>query len=158
MSKKQARQKKMAEVNANLAERAVKPTVPKALVLTPQISVAIRGDYPEQELFIEQSAGGGYRKQTVLTPANAYRILLDILMEKAGGIELDRQLQLEAKNKPRRHSQPDWRIIAQHPQAEIRQGLTDASLCPKGSITVLPTKASQLSGLKADRTLEDMGL
>lgn len=158
MSKKQARQKKMSEVNSNLAERAAQPVVPKTLILTPQIAVAIHGAYPDQYLVVEQPNQSGSRKKVQLTQDNAYRVLMDILMEKAGEIELERQLALEARNKSRRSHQPDWWLIAQHPQAEIRQGLTDASLCAKGSITILPTKASQLSSLKAEKTLEDMGL
>ncbi len=156
MSKKQARQKKMRDVEAGLAAR--EPAQPKALILTPQIAVSIQGAYPDQELFVERPNGSGSRHKIKLTQANAYNILRDILMEKAGEIELERQLALEARAKTRRTAQPDWRIIAQHPQAEIRAGLVDASLCPKGSITRLPTKSSQLSGLKADRNLEDMGL
>ncbi len=156
MSKKQARQKKMRDVEASLA--AHEPTQPKALVLTPQIAVSIQGIYPDQELFVERPNGSGSRHKIKLTSANAYNILRDILMEKAGDIELERQLAAEQRAKVRKHAQPDWRVIAQHPQAEIRQGLTDASLCPKGSITVLPTRASQLSSLKADKNLDEMGL
>lgn len=153
MSKKQARQKS--------TEPEVKTTqarVPKALVLTPQIAVAIHGTYPDQYLVVEQPNAFDSRKKVQLSQDNAYRVLMDVLMEKAGEIELERQLAEETRNKFRRSHQPDWRLIAQHPQAEIRQGLTDTSLCAKGSITVLPTKASQLSSLKADKTLEDMEL
>lgn len=128
------------------------------LTITPQCTVALQQD---GALTIERigSSTQPYRDRTVLTQANAYSVLMDYLSEKAGEIELERQLAQDrlARTGKRHRAQPNWRLIARHPQAEIRQGLTEASLCAKGSITVCPP-GSGLTGLKADRTLDEMGL
>lgn len=153
MSKKSFRAKKSPEP-------AAQPIGPKPLTITPQIAVSIQGNFPDQELFVEQPNGSGTRHKVKLTPANAYKILMDLLMEKAGGIELERQLAEERRNKSanRIGKQPNWRLIAKHPEAEIREGLVPAALCAKGSITVIPTRAKELLSNTADKSLEDMGL
>lgn len=149
MSKKQARNKKMAQVEASLAEqKASIPTGPKTLVLTPQIPVCLQGQFPDQQLYIERPNQSGSRHKVLLTQDNAYKILLEVLTEKAGEIELERaQVEargLKARAKARNRAQPDWITIARHPEVVI--------------IEKLPTKASQLKSNKAELNLEDMGL
>ncbi len=131
-------------------------SVSKPLVVTPQVIVAL---HPDGSLSIERPTGGqSYRHKTVLTRENIYNEIMGILQEKAGEIELERQLAEERRNAPaRKRAQPNWRLIAKHAQAEIRQGLTDASLCAKGSITVCPSGPG-LTATKSAKTLEEMDL
>lgn len=148
MSKKQARQKKQlatSEKGDLSSWNSLINEPKKPLIITPQIAVSIQGEYPNQALFVEQPNGSATRKKVELTRDNAYNILLDILMEKAGGIELERQLTEERRSKgPRKRAQPDFRIIAQHPEVVI--------------IERLATRAGQLVSNKSDKTLEEMGL
>lgn len=133
--------KKQARTRQDSPAAVAKP----ALVITPQIAVVLQGTAPDQGLWVEAPNNSGSRHKIELTPANAYSVLMDVLCEKAGEIELERQLAEERRNKPkRRWKQPDWRLIAKHPEATIIQRL--------------PTKASQLAGNKAEQSLEDMGL
>lgn len=162
MSKKQAKtkQSKLAQIQ-DLANELGKKTVsgPKALIVTPQVPVSIHGKFPDQELFVETPNGSGTRHRVKLTPANAYSVLMDLLIEKAGSIELERQLSEERNNRARKkYAQPDWRLIAKHAQAEIREGLVEASLTAKGSIIVLPTRAKELQSNKTTKSLEEMEL
>lgn len=114
------------------------------LVITPQIPVQIHGTFPDQYLTVEDPSGG-HRGKTVLTPDNAYSVLIGILMAKAGEIELERQLREERTKAPaRKRAQPDWRLIAKHPEATI--------------IERLPTASPELKSLKAELNLEEMGL
>ena len=141
---------------AKAAPAVTVPPGPKQLAVTPQIAVGLS---PDLELFVEAPNKSGSRHKVKLTPESAYSYLLGVLTEKAAEIEAERQTIAAAKAKARRRTaQPDWRLIAKHPEAEIRGGLTEAALCAKGSITVLPTRASQLTSLTATNTLEEMGL
>ena len=150
MSKKRAKVTKSAQIPAPVQSG------PKQLAITPQIAVGLG---PDLELFVEAPNKSGSRHKVKLTPESAYSYLLSVLTEKAAEIEAERQTIAAAKAKARRRTaQPDWRLIAKHPEAEIRGGLTEAALCAKGSITVLPTRASQLTSLTATNTLEEMGL
>ncbi len=137
MSKKQAK-----------AAKPVQPTPepgPRPLVITPQIAVSIQGTYPGQELYVERPNQSGSRHKVLLTPENAYSILLDILQEKAGEIELERQLREDQRRSAKRpRKQPDWTLIAKHPEAII--------------IERLPTRSPALLANKSDQTLEEMGL
>ncbi len=148
-AKKQARQKKMAAVEAGLkAQAKAKASGPRQLVLTPQISIAIQGSFPDQYMTVEEPAPAG-RKKTVLTQDNIYSTLFTILQAKAGEIELERQLANEQKTKAgRKRAQPDWRLIAKHPEATIIERLAP-TVCQTGSGPI---------GLKAEKTLEEMGL
>lgn len=142
MSKKQQSDIEKALLAPHLNRESIKT---KPLVITPQIPVAIHGTYPEQYLIVEQPNQSGSRKKVKLTPENAYNVLLEILMEKAGEIELERQLAADRKAKgPRRKAQPDFRLIAQHPEVTI--------------IERLATRAKELASNKADKSLEEMGL
>lgn len=153
MSKKQRPPKKMTKaeseeqyrLNSAAIQGADSGAKTKPLIMTPQIPVAIHGTYPEQYLVVEQPNASGSRKKVKLTPDNAYQVLLEILMEKAGEIELERQLAAERKQSgPRKRAQPDFRLIAQHPEVTI--------------IERLATRAKELASNKADKSLEEMGL
>lgn len=145
MSQKQARQKKMVEVEAGLAAQKSMPTAKPALVITPQIAVALQGTAPDQGLWIEAPNSSGSRHKVELTPATAYAVLMDLLLQKAADIELERVTREAAKAKAKRQFvQPDWETIARHPEAHIIQRL--------------PTRAAELRGNKSEASLEDMGL
>lgn len=146
MTKKQARQKKMREVDAGLAaQRAEQAAVqPKPLIITPQVIVALAG----AELTLEQPRAA-HRGKTVLTRDNAYDVLMGALCEKAAEIEAERLAAEARRNAPkRRTAQPDWRLIAQHPGVD-------------GTTTIierLPTISRELTAKKSEHTLEEMGL
>lgn len=138
----------MSKKNKTNADQDSRPTVPKPLAITPQISVTIHGEFPNQWLTI-QDPRNAHTGKTVLTAENCYAELMYVLQAKAGEIELERQLAEERNNRPKRkYSQPDWRLIAQHPGVD-------------GTTTIierLPTIAPQLNAKKSEHTLEEMGL
>lgn len=131
----------------------------KPLVITPQVVICLQGKYPDQWLSMELANNSATRRKVRLEPESAFGQIMLELQAKAGEIELERQLaQAKATAPTRRRVQPDWKLIAKHPQAEIRQGLTPVELTAKGSISMCPTRGAGLTGLTAEQSLEDMGL
>ena len=120
---------------------AVEPG-PKPLVITPQVIVCLQ---PTGELILEQSNQSPTRKRTVLTQDNIYNLLLAVLCEKQAEIEAERQAGLAAQRKAKRAKpQPDWWLIAKHPEAII--------------IERLATRSPELRSNKAELSLEEMGI
>ncbi len=94
---------------------------------------------PEGGLQIEQSIHG-VRKLVPLTLANAGKTLDRIL--KAQRANADDAAKQRAKRAP---SQPDWELIAKHPQVEIRRMLPGRGV---------GTREQAIPG----KSLEDLGL
>jgi hypothetical protein len=103
--------------------------------LVPQAIVTLS---PEGELQLEQAINGVRRVQG-LTVAGAGAILLRVL--KAQRAKIDGET-VRAKRKP---SQPNWYVIAKHPQVEIRQMLPGRGLDSSAQVI-------------KDKTLEELGL
>lgn len=81
----------------------------------PQLLITLA---PDGTLQVE-TAVNGVRRQQGLTQANAGQRLLRMLMEQKKRIDNT----VAAERKAARRAQPDWELIARHPQVEIRRAL-----------------------------------
>ncbi len=122
----------------------------RQLSLTPQIAVAMG---PDGELYIEQSNGVG-RSRVILTESNAYGTLHNLLLERTAEILAEREAVLRAAQKPKPRPQPNWRLIAKHPGVDGTSEIREIT----GPVTVIPTRAGQLTALKSDKSLAEMDL
>ncbi len=106
--------------------------------LIPQVIVTLS---PEGELQIEQAING-VRRLVPLTQANAGKTLARALLAQKKRIEASG---VAAPKTKRQASQPDWTVIAKHPQVEIRQ--------------MLPGRGLELTNQTIrGKSLEDLGL
>lgn len=106
--------------------------------LIPQALVTLS---PEGELQIELPG----RKIIPLSQANAGRTLARILAEQARKIKNE-----QVRN--RTYKQPDWRLIAKHPQVEIRERLGEQS------VQRVLAKDSRIKQDKSSKSLEELDL
>jgi len=93
---------------------------------------------PDGELQIELPG----RKIVPLSQANAGRTLHRILSEQARKIKNE-------QISTRTWKQPDWRLIAKHPQVEIREQLP---------VTRVLARDPQIKQDKSQKSLEELGL
>lgn len=95
----------------------------------------------EGELQVESPAEGAVRRQTRLSQGDAGQRMLRMLVEQK------KRIDGEASQRRRQVSQPNWRLIAKHPQVEIRE--VHVTHCPPGP---------GLSTSTSKKSLEEMGL
>lgn len=105
----------------------------------PQLLVTLS---PQGELLVEAPTNGGIRRQVELDQQLAGIRLQRMLSEQKKRIDGE-----AAEARRRVVKQPNWRLIAKHPQVEIREILVQQ--CPQGP---------GLQTSYAKKSLEDMGL
>lgn len=126
-------------------------TAPGLKPPTPQVIVTVK---PDGTLCAEVPGGGGCRHQVQLQPATAWEQLQGIISQRRDEIEAERLALAAAKQLKRKKGQPDWRLIAKHPESEAREHLSrrytvSVTKCPNG-----PGLSSSTSNV----TLDEMGL
>lgn len=105
----------------------------------PQLLVTIS---PEGELIVEAPGGGPTRKQVRLPLDSAGIRLRRMLLDQQRVIEAEGR---EAR-KPRARPQPNWELIAKHPEVEIRR------------VKAAGTGAGKLSQTTVNKSVEELGL
>ena len=126
--------------------------------MIPQVIITLG---PEGQLQIELPGKAGYREvvqaQLSKKPSGLERQLTDLLTqqqttlaERAAELRAEKAAERAAKRRPK---QPDWRLIARHPEAEIRERLAPVQ------VTQVPMAGGgKLTVQKVRKSLEDMNL
>lgn len=112
----------------------------------PQVIVTLS---PEGELQLEVPCIDGgvnpHRRIIPLTQANAGQKIARMLAEQK------KKIDGEKAAARRQFKQPDWRLIAKHPQVEIRE-------YPADKIHKILAKDKQITQAESTKSAEDMGL
>lgn len=123
--------------------------------MIPQVLVTLS---PEGELQIELPGKSGYREQVKPQLGKGRQLELQLLSllqdqlaslaQRAAELQAEKEQERQARRKPR---QPDWRLIAKHPEVEIRERLVEVQQVPQAG-------GGKLTTQRVRKSLEDMGL